>query len=354
MKNYYLNYLISFLIGLFLFLFLSDRLIIIPFKHIFKKEDEDSLLIENKNIKLFSNFNNKNTIFNLNLKFDIDSSSDYENLLIKYFSYIYQESNGELIVKLNNCALGRNLLIIDFNINLKNNLKFTINDEYNFHINIFKTIKSINPSIKRIYFYKDGKPFFFKYLGCFIDNEIFEDLKIKKNLNEIKENIKIKIVPILNKNGNLINGIYEKNIFQKLILKDFDINFLNNQDLFSFDYINEINKLDCDFILGISFSDKNNFFNIYRNVSFEKFSIDNLYSEISDEDFYIKDLNNKEILLFNNILNFCSNNNLNFNIKNICNFNLSRINKPFFILEIGLKKEDSFLILENFIKTILI
>lgn len=137
----------------------------------------------------------------------------FYDAFFQFFRYINIYEVENFVLSLNHVAINNKKIIINMHIDKKKEL--SVAQEVNLVRSMYFTAKSILPYIENIYFYDDAEQFNFTHLLPYINKEIIEfvckdDCTKKEFFSE--QSI---LIPLIDKSyGNVINDIFEKNIFQ--------------------------------------------------------------------------------------------------------------------------------------------
>jgi hypothetical protein len=223
------------------FLYKQDRLLILYKKSNNKKYS--SLLDTEKLSGIFSTETEEKKIpFSITFDtFNKDNPEDFiYSILYQFFHYINLENIGKINYDLYHVALDNKNIII--NGSLHQTTLLSPYQEYLFIKSIFITIKNIFPFVERIYFYNDELPLALRFMLPFFTTEM---LPSKNQLispdfqkNELLTEHELLLIPFFEGNGNQIQGIFEKNLFQKYSERYYIPKNKHNSD----EYFKEINQ----------------------------------------------------------------------------------------------------------------
>lgn len=139
----------------------------------------------------------------------------FHDAFFQFFRYINIYEVDNFVLSLNHVAISNKKMIINMQMNKKKEL--SVAQEVNLVRSIYLTVKNILPYIENIYFYDDTEQFNFRHLLPYINKEIMDfvckdDGTTKQFL--LEQSI---LIPLIDKfNGNVINDIFERNIFQSV------------------------------------------------------------------------------------------------------------------------------------------
>lgn len=208
--------LISFFTFLF-FLYKQDRLIIL-YKKCNNKKYSSSLLHNEKLSGILSTETGEKIIpFSITFDtFNKDNPEDFiYSILYQFFHYINLENIGKMNYDLYHVALDNKSIII--NGSLDQTTLLSPYQEYLFLKSVFVTIKNIFPFIETIYFYNNEVPLALQFLLPFFTTEMLPTKNQAYNFqnNQLLAEHELLLIPFFEGNGNQIQGIFEKNLFQK-------------------------------------------------------------------------------------------------------------------------------------------
>jgi hypothetical protein len=206
------------LLTFLLFLYTQDRLVILYRKTNEKTEIPFSSYQEKLTGIFITETEEKKIPFSIS--FDTFDKNHPENfihtLLYQFFHYINLENIGNMNYDLYHVALNNKSIII--NGSLHQTKALSPLNEYLFLKSIFITITKIFPFIESVYFYTDEQPLKLQYVLPFFTKEMInEELSttVKSPNNAILSKHQLYLIPFFEGNGNQIEGIFEKNLFQK-------------------------------------------------------------------------------------------------------------------------------------------
>ncbi len=222
MKIYKILLIIIFIVlipifTLIFFLYKEDRILIL-----YKKNNiANTRQLQTYQNKLFGTLiKNKEIIkipFSITFDtFDKNHPEDFlYSIMYQFFHYMNLEYIGKINYNLNHIVLNNKNIIL--NGSLEQTKPLSSQDEFFLLKSIFLTINNIFPYIESIYFYNDEIPLKLNHILPFFTKSMLDEKNISKNINNDKKLLKnqIILIPYFQGNGNLIDGIYEKNIFQK-------------------------------------------------------------------------------------------------------------------------------------------
>lgn len=236
--------LISFFTFLF-FLYKQDRLIILYKKNSTEKREFLSQYQEKLFGILITNKEEKKIPFSITFdSYDKNHSEDFiYTILYQFFHFINLENIGKIHYDLHHVACNHNTIIINGSLDQK--IILSPQEEFLLLKSIFITLHNILPGIESIYFYDDENPLKLNYVLPFITKDIaMPNHNISKNVNNTELIVKddIVIIPYFEGNGNSIDGVFEKNVFQQ----NQSILFFPKNKKGSNEYYREINQYQSD------------------------------------------------------------------------------------------------------------
>jgi hypothetical protein len=329
--NYFIAIFLLIFIGAFISLFKLERIIITPLFNYKKCEEESLEKIINLN---WIDFYSKKIIFK---KINLNNTNKYDlfnNAMKSFCIFIANETNNLLLLEINNIGIGNSFLIIDLKINHIKNL--TATEESLLIESFYRTAKEIDKKINKIYLFNNEKEFPFKFIEPYF-NEAF--LK-KNNFYSNNDTYDFYIIPIfLNTNGNKIFNIFEKNIFQNIVLNNNNNILLFNEPALTEKWNEKIYEYKTKLLIFTNFYETSE-----NNITF--FLKDEIYNFIEDKiinhelknKFFLANTLDKEFYLLSKFKDFCKENNINLLIKKIINkFSLSFPLIDSIYMEIGIK-----------------
>jgi hypothetical protein len=224
------------------FLYRQDRLIILYKKNHEKKNSVLSSYEERLSGILITEKEVKKIPFSITFDtFDKNNPEEFiYAVLYQFFHYINLEYIGKMNYDLYHVAINNKSIIINGSLNQIELLSPYA--EYILLKSIFLTIKNIFPFIESIYFYNDELPLKLNYILPFFTKEMI--LEEPSNIhNELETNrdlipYELFFIPFFQGNGNKIEDIFEKNLFQKNESTFFIPKNKHNTD----EYFKEINQ----------------------------------------------------------------------------------------------------------------
>lgn len=224
-----------------LFLYKQDRLVIL-YKKNNKKNTHQIISYQEKLFGILITEKEERKI-PFSITFDTFDKNHPENFLYtimyQFFHYINLENIGKINYDLHHVALKNKSIIINGSLN-QTELLSPFN-EFLLLKSIFITIKNIFSSIEAVYFYDDEKPLKLQYhLPFFTEAMLNLNQKITcdSSISKLLGKYEILLIPFFQGNGNIIEGIFEKNIFQKNTTPI----FIPKNKINSDDYFKEINQ----------------------------------------------------------------------------------------------------------------
>ena len=339
--NYFLYISIILLFGIIFCLKKTNR-IIIPFLYHSSSYKNDIIKKDFTQKCLYINSYNEEKSVNITL--DKYNKNFYYDYLNKFSKFIFEETNGDLIIKINNISFGINNIILNTEINSKN-ITNSILNEFNLQKSLFLAIKSILPSMETLYFFNNNNPFKFNHLMPFFTQTNLNKDDINNDFNNERIHLKdnLCILPLIIKNGNLINGTYEKAIFSK-IKSNPEEDCLKNKiiipknDIYTKEWIDEVNLLESDIVIGtiIKNSEKNSIAIFIPETTAPYLGIKEISECKINKISLLNDLQ-KEII--SNIIVFAKKNNIDIYLYKVQHKISFCINKPLFIIELSIKNK---------------
>ena len=206
-----------------LFLYRQNRLVILYKKNNITSSNELLTYQEKLFGTVITDKEEKKIPFSITFNtFDKNAPEDFlYAILYQFFHYINLENIGKMNYELNHVGYNnKNIIIINGSLHQKKIL--TPYEEFLFLKSIFITISTIFPAIETIYFYDDEVPLKLNYhLPFFIKEMVISNHNIAKEYsdNKLATFYKVVLIPFFEGNGNIINGIFEKNLFVNSNLK---------------------------------------------------------------------------------------------------------------------------------------
>jgi len=327
--NYFIMIFLLIIIGIIISLFKSEKIIITPLFN-YKKCEEETL---EKTINLtWLDFYSKKTIFK---KINLNNKNKYDlfnNALKDFCTFIANETNNSLLFEINNIGIGNSSLIIDLKVN---HIKSLIASEELFLIESFyKTVKSIDKKINKIYLFNSEKKFPFKFIEPYFN----ENFLTKINFYLNTDSCDFFIIPIfLNPNGNKIFNIFEKNIFQNLSDNNNRV-LLINETILTEKWKEKLYENKSKFLIFTNFYESNeNKITFFLKDEIYNFLEDKIVNNEIKNKFFLENTLCKESYILSNFKDFCKENNINFSIKKIINkFSLNNPLIDSIYMEIGI------------------